>query len=566
MGLEWLTGRGAEAQSVYKDDTKVDELKADLNGLELNVSNAKTVVQQTIDELNNVNGMDRIGSINKNGFDEAFDSLELVIKKMREAVETKAEEINNYANASTGEKVLSSTLGFFVSAGTGLFGAVEGLIDSGLSLVGGAAGFLTGGATDDFWASLIEPDVSGNISRWYYNTELGQKCCWTEDSNLAYGLELIGSVGGNAALLAFGVPPTAILGLVALESVGNVAENSLLAGDTFNNSLKNAITHPFAYPRNTTQQKKLDNDLKDKPDYNDILITNSNSPNNNPPSNNSSTPSSNNSATSNNSSNDDTNTDSGSSPNYRDPGDDRDTRITTPKYEKTPDKTSNLSTKNSTETNTNVPKNNPEPNSASNIVFSNTASNNLSESDNQGQNITTPSENVASQDNPTPAASVPTGEVSHTGGGYTEDGYLPEENMTEDGSILDSEEINNEDISDSISSIIGTDDNITRIPISNTPIKSSSSSGSAVIPVVAGLSAAAAAGIGAKSYIDGRKNNDNDEDDFETEEWTGEDNLDMDYNDNIEENEYLNETSDFGISETQEKYGARTNDELADLQ
>ena len=101
---------------------------------------------------------------------------------------------------------------------------------------------------------------------------------------------------------------------------------------------------------------------------------------------------------------------------------------------------------------------------------------------------------------------------------------------------------------------------------SNSSIKSGSS-GSAVIPVVAGLSAAAAAGIGAKAYMDRKNNNDNDEDeDFETEEWTGEDDLDIDYNDGVTEEQYLDDDSDFDGEVEPEKYGARNNDELADMQ
>ena len=230
-----------------------------------------------------------------------------------------------------------------------------------------------------------------------------------------------------------------------------------------------------------------------------------------------------------------------------------------------------------------------EPNTAANIVFQNNSATNTPEPNtsvnesntaepptgsNGSSEIVTPADPGTNPDNPTPGATVPapSGGTSHQGGGYTgEAGYtnpddIPPESVED---IVEPDEIDPEyeDVSDSISSIIdGTRSNFTKLPTTNSAIHSSSS-GSAVIPVIAGLSAAAAAGIGAKAYMDRKNNNDNGDDDFEAEEWTGEDNLDMEYNDGVEGEQYLDDDSDYGseIAEP-DKYGARTNDELADMQ
>ena len=110
----------------------------------------------------------------------------------------------------------------------------------------------------------------------------------------------------------------------------------------------------------------------------------------------------------------------------------------------------------------------------------------------------------------------------------------------------------------------------TKIPTSSKPITSASSGGggSAVIPVVAGLSAAAAAGVGAKVYMDRKNNNSNGEDEIETEEWSGEDTLNLEYDDSSDTESYLDEDDDYGYQteEQTERYDARNNEELADLQ
>ena len=253
----------------------------------------------------------------------------------------------------------------------------------------------------------------------------------------------------------------------------------------------------------------------------------------------------------------------------------------------------NASNTSATNTTTNTAEPNTavnEPNTAANIVFQNNSSTNTPEPNtsvnesntaepptgsNGSSEIVTPADPGTDPDNPTPGATVPApsgGGTSHQGGGYTgEAGYtnpddIPPESVED---IVEPDEIDPEyeDVSDSISSIIdGTRSNFSKLPTPNNAIHSSSS-GSAVIPVIAGLSAAAAAGIGAKAYMDRKNNNDNGDDDFEAEEWTGEDNLDMEYNDGVEGEQYLDDDSDYGseIAEP-DKYGARSNDELADMQ
>ncbi len=227
-----------------------------------------------------------------------------------------------------------------------------------------------------------------------------------------------------------------------------------------------------------------------------------------------------------------------------------------------------------TNTATNKPTNDAtEPNTAANIVFSNNNASNTASNTNTSSETNIPvvpntSNNGTNSDNPTPGATVPTGGTSHTGGGYTGGAYTADDTSVTEDPLVDADSIiepEEDDITDSIESIITGGSNFTKLPTSNSAINSGTS-GSAVIPVIAGLSAAAAAGIGAKAYMDRKANNDNGEDDFETDEWTGEEDLDMDYNDGVQQEQYLDDDGEYGMEETTEKYGARNNDELADMQ
>ncbi len=174
---------------------------------------------------------------------------------------------------------------------------------------------------------------------------------------------------------------------------------------------------------------------------------------------------------------------------------------------------------------------------------------------------------------PTGSSQTYTSGTYHSGGEYSgSDGYntdIPEEGIEE-------EPIPVEDILDD--STTTADDIIrgnkyTKIPSSPTPLPQSptthKSTGNSIIPIAAGLSAAAAAGLGAKAYMDRKKNDEYDEEeDFDTEEWDEDaDNLEIEYNDSSEKEEYLDEDDDYGYQAMEnEKYGARSSQELADLQ
>lgn len=107
-------------------------------------------------------------------------------------------------------------------------------------------------------------------------------------------------------------------------------------------------------------------------------------------------------------------------------------------------------------------------------------------------------------------------------------------------------------------------------PTTTTTQPTTSSKGNSVIPVLAGLSAAAAAGIGAKAYMDRKKNNDNEsEEEFKSEDWSDNNDINIEYQEPVKQEAETLEFDDVNDNyevETPEKYGAKTHQELEDLQ
>lgn len=81
--------------------------------------------------------------------------------------------------------------------------------------------------------------------------------------------------------------------------------------------------------------------------------------------------------------------------------------------------------------------------------------------------------------------------------------------------------------------------------------KHSSGGGSSVIPILGGLGAAAAVGVGAKIYMDNKKNNDNDEDSSESDDNTEDWNETSNENDGILADEWNEDDSNFEFDDSE---------------
>ena len=249
-----------------------------------------------------------------------------------------------------------------------------------------------------------------------------------------------------------------------------------------------------------------------------------------------------------------------------------------------------------------------------NDTSANTSKNTFSSSDSKSNTSTTSPETTSptttSPETTSPTTSTPSSsqtpsstiltpknnsnsEQVHTGGGYSSSGgytgtgdYNPDTSTATSNATPatpgthetvtpgNTSKLTDEELASIKNVIDNSKTHTTTIPKSNTPINSNTKSGgggSSVIPIAAGLTAAAAAGLGAKAYLDRKNNNDNgSSDEINTDEWTGDESVDIKYDDssdNQEENT-LDADDDYTYqsSDENEKYDAKANNELTDLQ
>ena len=129
----------------------------------------------------------------------------------------------------------------------------------------------------------------------------------------------------------------------------------------------------------------------------------------------------------------------------------------------------------------------------------------------------------------------------------------------------------------SISDVFRKGKKISKIPVSTEPVKSQKGS---IIPIAAGLSVAAAAGLGAKAYMDYKKNNDmNDEeeydeefDDYEEDSWMDNETIEDENNTNLSydqgsmsaENPYIEGNDDY-FKDDIGSYSAKNMNELPEV-
>lgn len=162
-------------------------------------------------------------------------------------------------------------------------------------------------------------------------------------------------------------------------------------------------------------------------------------------------------------------------------------------------------------------------------------------------------------------------------GGYTNDTTSAEnaalEHMVPEEMETETElETPLEESSDSLAGLVGGNDYV-NIPTAQTPITAdpTTTQKKSSIPVIAGLSAAAVGGIGTKAFLDRKENSKNDdENEVESEEWDGESELDMNYDQiSVEEKDYLDPTDEYAYQEGDEiveSYQAVNSSELESMQ
>ena len=142
----------------------------------------------------------------------------------------------------------------------------------------------------------------------------------------------------------------------------------------------------------------------------------------------------------------------------------------------------------------------------------------------------------------------------------------PEEQTTEPPS---DEYYEDNNLSGSFADLITGGNEYVEIPTSSTPLTAPTETvgKKSIIPVIAGLGAAAVAGIGTKAYLDKKEENENNKADMETDDWESDgEQVDFDYNNEnvaVIEKDYLEPTDEYAYQEEPiESYRAVNSSEL----
>ena len=535
-----ITGRNREQESdLYANYQMVDTVVEELNSIATTkVMNASDEVCAAMKAINNVKGMEQfVGTISVSNFETAFDTISDTIKGIATQLQGKAEDIKRYEESSTWEKVTSTFAMGATKFAEGLLTPLEEIGDFAVGLVGWLSPKDSG--VEKWCTDFVKKDWAHDAFNFYYNSDFADKSVFREEG-LGANAILVG--GKTLSLIGLmGIPggvagPTGLI----LSGWGSGTETGVKNGKSINSAfwtdgpLGAALqaTLPLVLPTvvglpilpgaaiNQFRNSKATEKMKEMAPAIEIKEA--------VPGTEAFTPVA-----------------------HTEPG--TGTGPVKPTEAKTEPKTGG--NENKTEPDTGggggQQQKRVDPTEPKTEI--------------KTEPKTEPKPGGGDEYKPIPQTGWP------GGGEYSEDGYKADDASAGlaplDESLLDG--------TTSISDILD-GKSITKVK-TNAPISGKSrtnSSSSKVIPIAAGLSAAAAAGIGAKAYLDSRDNNDMDEEDedeeFEEVDWSDEnamsaENYDQPISEDSGEDFELNEENNY-YTEDNNSYSARNNEELAELQ
>lgn len=607
--MSWLTGRDEKESDVYANYSKVDTVVDEINTIATTtVMNASDEVCEALQKINEVNGMEKyVGTIRVANFETAFDAISDTIKGLATQLQEKAEAIKTYEEATWYEKAGSTIAMLASKLGEGILTPLEEAGD----FVAGVVGWLApaGSELEKNCEEFIKKDWAHDTFNFYYDSKFADKSAITEDS-IAANAPLV--FGKTATLLGMSGFVGPVVPLV-VSGLGSGTETGIKNGKDVNKALLEdgllgAATQAglgilggggvFAGAainqyRNVKATQKMNEmapsvEITDAVPGSDVFT-----PVTEPPTTSSPVPPTSSPVPPTTDDDDDDNPSGGGNGNGGggnggggggnggnggggNGGGKSQSQLkavmevetkplptTTPNTEpKTENRIKDEIVPNTEKPTTFVPRTDIEPRTEQPT--------HLMPATEAGSQYIPPS--TGGQDYPTGGQVYPTSSNSYTGGGeYSDSGFAPDE--TSDLTELDDTLV---DGTTSISDILG-GKSITKVK-SNAPISgksSSNSSSSKIIPIAAGLTAAAAAGIGAKAYIDSRDNNNMDEDEeddeeFEEVDWSEDNTIDtQSYNqqENVDSSDEfeLDEANDY-FEEDNNSYSARSDEELVELQ
>lgn len=568
----WLTGRDPKESDLYADYGRVEQVTSAIREIaRMRVTTAQENVYAAFDSLNQINGLEKyIGTIDYSGFHEMFDAVGKTIDGIASDINDKAEEIKKYEESPLIGKIASSITMSLFKRGEGFVSIIEDVGDGVCSLIGWGANLFGAEKVKKSLDNFIQKEWSHDIFNFYYNSDFANMSIFTEESALANAYKITGKAIGLFATAPLLLQPQTIIGEVKnyqihkekieaskvmnREGLTEEVENGPTVEEKWNHSdydfEANAVEKEFISNNSTNGEEGSSDASQGTSGGAYQTIANSSSAN----------------------SNFDGKLGTGS------------ILSTVPEQEYAKDTNTNpLTPTNPLEEKENV-FDNKTPTDEKNPSNDTSNKNNIQETNPNNNNNTNNNSNSNSNNNKNQNEKQPSG---GTQGGFAN--AIPGDNSSNlhsgvgfDGNSmeydsLELEEADNLEILDDISSNSIIDEiiqsnHVRKIPTSQTPVISKKNgSQTSVVPIATGLSVASAAGMGAKAYMDYRKNKEEEDeedeyeedDDFEDEEWLKEeDSVTIDATETSRENQ---QEENFILGED-ESYFARNINELAEIQ
>ncbi|MBR3119485.1 MAG: hypothetical protein IKF29_09585 [Oceanobacillus sp.] len=526
----WASGRSKLDHELYLNYEKVDTVTNELKTIATQkLGEAQDEIYEAFNKLNRVKGFqDYVGNVATQKYDQVFTSLTEAIMNISTSIERKAEAIKVYEESSPIDKAFGTITMVFAKQFEGVSSILESIGDGGIYLVGWAGGNVFGAKEfQKDCQKFIEKDVTHDLFDVYYNSDFAKASAFTEDSKIAGALKFSGTAvsmmavgpvgrvysgfgkGVEAGLksgmsyneaFGHGVKTAVVQGLLSntvMQAAGPIGMGvASLAGDAMANTAKKKEEGlPFDQAEEIDEvEKQLINNTTNSnvTDPGEVQYRN--------------------------------NGYSGGGNNYVPP------KATVDEVTKPDDLDINKDQKDDA-IDIIVDKN--KDNNDDNNNTNNNQSNDYNNGNNSNNNTGNNSYNIPVNQPNNGGSTVYYREDSHSGMEYN-GGNGPMEEVVDEGlensdALADLETMGFDTDLDEI--VRG--NKYTKVPISMNPIGASKKTGSnGVVPIAAGLTVASAAGLGAKAYMDYKRNNSEDDEDFESED--EDENEDIDSDDNIE--------------------------------
>ena len=237
-GLNFVAGRSPLEHEVYVNYDKVELVCDTLNSIaKKGMGDAQDAIYEAIDRLNNVKGFkDYVGYVDKSKYDQIIDAMSDVISGIATVIEEKAQAIKEYEESGFFEKVGSTATMVLAKSFEGMASILESIGDGAIYIAGWTAGnVFNEKGFQNACKTLIEKDISHDMLGFYYNSDFAKASFIKEDSIAAGAFKLLGK---GYSMMAVG--PAGIIKSGFGKGVEGALRNGVEYNDAFGHGLVTA--------------------------------------------------------------------------------------------------------------------------------------------------------------------------------------------------------------------------------------------------------------------------------------------------------------------------------------